>query len=812
MKRFFLSTLCIAALSACSDDETSSPGPAVIGDVQFAAAIDPVSAESRVIQQGIVTSWEAGDQIGITAMIDGTPHIENIPYTLSDATTFSLLTPAAEAIRWNESVTGRRTFFAYYPYSETNAGGLLNRAVVRFSVPAEQHIAEGANTTRPFLVGEASTSATQQQPVALRFRNFAPVLELRFEPLEETSIASIGIAPAEGSALTGWMAAEGTVDNLGNVTLTAQSDRLTVFCDGGGLALDKACSIRIPLGHFTAGEGGLTLKVVTTDERVFSETLFAGEPFTSCFTDEAGAFVSAKYITHTMQMEVISDETREVYFEDDFNWITASARWDNLTGGGWPTVTAANSPTGKANYFTLDLLDDFDRIGYSASKDYRTSVQARYEGYVCLGTSSKRAALTTPALAGIGTEPVDLLVSFHGANYASATMNSDTEPLAISVEGPGTIGDTNVTETEVTLTNSFRWRKYWIIVKGATADTRIVFGKDQALANARILIDDILIGRAVKGAIAGSRELSSTVAPEIRLPEGGSADIDNAEGAEASLVIQAATSWTAATETDWLTVSPSSEGLGTGIAYRLAFRALTQNRTDRPRTATITVSSGDQLLTTLTVTQTHEIPEVIYFEDDFEWCANDGTTGGIFDAALTDKTAIGTGGKTYANWTDAYKASGWTASLLTSSPTTRNGTLLVGGTTKAPGDVISPAFAAIGSTPANIVVEYDVLEYKNASETGESRITVYAGGGKIVAIEGNYIPAGDSYTSLSSDGKTQYYYCGGYTNWSGGNARWHHIRVEIEGATSETQVQIAGASAKGFCRFWLDNFKVTPKN
>lgn len=81
------------------------------------------------------------------------------------------------------------------------------------------------------------------------------------------------------------------------------------------------------------------------------------------------------------------------------------------------------------------------------------------------------------------------------------------------------------------------------------------------------------------------------------------------------------------------------------------------------------------------------------------------------------------------------------------------------------------------------MVEYDVLEYKNAAETGESLISIYAGEGRIVSIEGHYTPANDSFTSLDPDGKTQYYYTGGYTDWSGGNARWHHIRVEIEGAT-----------------------------
>ena len=806
MKRFFLFTLCLATLSACSDDETAEQKPAVIGDVQFAAAIDPVSAESRAVQQGTVTSWEAGDRIGITAMIDGTPHIENIPYTLSDATTFSMLSPVAEAIRWNESVTGQRSWFAYYPYDETNAGGLLNRAVVRFSVPAEQHVADGANTTLPFLVGEASTSAAQQQPVALRFHNFASVLELHFEPLEETSIASIEIAPAEGSALTGWMAAEGTTDNLGSVTFTEQSDRLKIVCDGDGLALDKARSIRIPLGRFTTGDGGLTLKAVTTDERIFSETLFVGEPFTSYVTDAAGAFVSAKYIQHTMEMEVVSDETQEIYFEDDFNWITASDRWNDLIKGGWPTVSAASSPNGKANYFTLDLLDEFATIGYSVSSGYRTSVQARYEGYVCLGVSSKRAALTTPALEKIGTEPVDLLVSFYGATYASAEKTPDTEPLAISIIGPGTIGDTDDTETEITLTNNFCWRKYWIIVKGATSDTRIVFGKDEAKQKARVLIDNILIGKAVKEAVAGSRDIYMAVEPEISFPEGIDTDlsINNFEGAETSLLIQATTAWSASYDADWLSVTPIVESLGTGIPYNLTFRALSQNTSDNPRTATITISAGDQTTATITVTQSNVIPQ-IYFEDNFDWTIGDGTTGGIQNGNLGSSTDIGKNGTKFTNWSDAYKSHGWTSNggYLYA----KNGVLGFG-ITFAAGDTYSPKLEHIGSTPTDIVVEYDILEYRHANETGQVIISV-SGDGKIISIDGNYtgVP-NDTYTGISPNGKSCNYYCGNYGAWDNG-AQWHHISVVINGATSQTQIGLSGNGK--YSRFWIDNFKVSPK-
>lgn len=804
MKRLFLFTACLAALSACSDDETTDRRPPVVGDVQFAAAIDAAQTETRVEWEGAVPVWQTGDRIGITAMIDGTPHIENVPYTLTDATTFSLLTPADEAIRWNESVTGRRTFFAYYPYEATNAGGLMNRAVVRFSVPAEQHVAEGVNTTEPLLVGQAATSAAQQQPVALRFRNFTSLLELRFEPLEETAIATIEIAPAEGSPLTGWLTGDGTTDNLGSVTLSQTGDRLKVICDGDGLPLDRTRSVLIPLGRFTTAEGGLTLRAVTTDERVFSETLFAGEPYTSYITDDAGTFVAAKHTAHTMRMEVISDETREVYFKDDFSWITASSRWDNLTGGGWPTMTAANSATGKANYFTLDLIDDFDQIGYTTAGT-RTDVQARWEGFVCLGISSRRAALVTPPLAKIGDEPRDLLVSFHGANYASATMTPDTKPLTISVEGPGTIGESGETETEITLTSSFRWRKYWIIVKGATSATKIVFGKADATAGGRILIDNLLIGRAVKGAVEGSRDVPSAIQPEIRLPEGNRTEVENLAGAEASLIIQSTTSWSAACDADWLTVSPMTEALGTGIAYRLTFHALAQNLTGETRTATVTLTAGDQATATLTVTQSGEIPAVVYFEDDFSWTAGSGTSGDIFTGFpnVASTALIGGNGPIIGNWPDDWKARGYSGARTYS----KDGCLTVG-IAGNPGTLTTPALAAIGDTPTDIVVEFDVLEYKNAAEKGKTVFSV-AEAGEIVSLTGNYTEvANDTYTSLSGDGLNYRFYCGDYKGWPNG-ARWHHIVVNISGATRNTTLTLAGE--EGNCRFWLDNVRVTQK-
>ena len=803
MKRLFI-LLQLVVLAACSQDQTQNPAPAYIGDIQFAAAIDPPTCESRMIQDETGPVWETGDQIGITGLIDGTPYIENMPYALTDATSFSLLVPADDPIRWNESVIGSRTFLAYYPYDASNTGGQLNRAVIQFSVPAEQYVSDGINSARPFLIGEAATSASQLQPVTLRFKNLASILELRFEPFEETSIASIEIAPAENSTCDGWLAAEGSTDNLGTISLTQKSDRIIVRCEE--FRLDEARDIRIPIGHFTTDDKGLTIRVTTDDNRIFSENLFVGEPFSSYVADETGAFSSAKYITHTMQMEVISDETDKIYFEDDFNWITASERWNNFTGGGWPTVSAETSVTGKSNGFSLDLLDDFDRIGYTVSPDYRTCVQARYEGYVCLGISSKRASLTTPAIGQIESESENLLVSFYGAAYASASMSPDTQPLVISVDGPGTINDTGQTSVEIAMTNCFQWRKYWIIVKGATAETRIVFGKDEALPNARILIDNIVIGRSLKGAEAGSRDVSNDIEPEIRLLSGDNTSIENLEGAETSLIVQATTSWSAVCDADWLTVAPANEGLGTGIAYKLLFHALSQNTSDTPRTAKITMTAGDQISKTITVTQDNRIPETVYLEDDFDWTQGDGTNGGILGGNLNNATTIGTNGTKYTAWSDEYKQHGWTSE--SGYLYAKNGVLGFG-IVATPGDMLSPFLVAIGPDPTDIIVEYDILEYKNAKETGQSIFSIL-GDGQIAAIEGNYTEVSDdTYTGISADGKSCNYYCGDYGDWSDG-AQWHHIVIQINGATDQTRVKLAGFGENS--RFWIDNFKIKPRN
>ena len=811
--RTFLLSLCAAALLAgCSDDETSGQAPAVVGDAQFAAAIDELPTETRATLADGVTTWTAGDRIGITAMIDGTPFIRNIPYTLTSTATFSELAPADEAILWNESVTGERSYFAIWPYDPVNDEfTALNCAEFLYQIPATQQVTEGVNTAKPVLVGTAATTALTQRPVALRFTNLFPVLNLRFMPFAETAIASVLIEPAGQATLTGSLSTQGVIDNLGNMTELVSGKSIRIECKGEGLDIAQGASIQIPIGRFTV-DGGLKFTAMTTDGRVFSETAFDDEVWTSYVADADGNFSKAKYVNHTMALKVVSDEITEVYFEDDLNWITASERWTNgsTTGGGWPTVTAAASPTGKPNYFTVDLIPEFTARGYEKSSQ-RTSVQARYEGYICLGTTSAQGALITPELERIGGEPTDILVSFYGASYASESLAADAKPLTVKVLGSGTIGEEDATETDIRILNCYGWKKYWIIVRGATSETQICFGADVKESRGRVLIDNILIGKAVKGAVAGEREVSIPVEPYIKVIEGADGvALENAADAEGRCVVQSNLSWTAATDADWISFAPEAEYNGTGIAYAVTVKARSLNETGKDRTAEITFTAGE-ISKTVAFTQSGVIPEVVLFEDDFSWCDDDGTTGGIFDATLSDKTSIGSGGKTYTNWTAAYKATGWTASLLTNSPTTRNGTLLVGGTTTAAGDVISPALAEIGTGTADIVVEYDVLQYKNASETGKSSIAVYAGGGTIRSIEGHYTATpNDTYTALSDDGRTQYYYCGNYTNWSGGNARWHHIRVVIAGATAETKIQLAGG-AKGYSRFWLDNFKVTPE-
>lgn len=150
---------------------------------------------------------------------------------------------------------------------------------------------------------------------------------------------------------------------------------------------------------------------------------------------------------------------------------------------------------------------------------------------------------------------------------------------------------------------------------------------------------------------------------------------------------------------------------------------------------------------------------------------------------------------------------GWT-SPVNNNAYVRDGMLTLG-ISGTPGGIVSPAFEAIGEGTMDVIVEFDILEYKNAAESGKTWLAVYEGGGTIASIAGHYTGvAGDSYTRLSDDKRTQWFYCGDYKVWAAG-AYWHHVVVEIAGATRETKVQIHGLEKN--CRFWFDNFSVKEK-
>lgn len=814
MRTLLLSCALAALLAGCSDDKTDDPVQAPVGSARFAAAVDDLPAESRASLADGMTVWEEGDEVGITAMIDGTPYVKNVPYRFTETTAFGYLSPVAAPILWNEAVAGERSFFACWPYkSADDTHSEMNEARFGFEVPAEQHIVDGRNRTRPMLVGYAQTAELTQRPVALRFQNLFPVLELRFEPFAETSLVQIVVEPAADAQTEGYLTAAGIVTDRGRMIVERSGQKLTLTCADGGLDIAAGASLQVPVGRFTVS-GGLKFTVTTTDERTFSYTAFADETFCSYVADDAGAFTRARYIRLTVPLAVVSDETPEVWFEDDFSWISRSVRWTNgtTTGGGWPTMTDANSPTGKPNYFTVDLIPDFETRGYVKSTQ-RTSVQARQEGFLCLGTTSAQGALITPALDLAGDEPTDMLVSFYGATYASEKLQADGKPLTIKVLNAGTIGDEGATETEVEILNYFGWRKYWIIVRGATSATQIQFGQDVKSSVGRVLLDNILIGRAVKGAVAGSREVAVTAEPYLRTIEvDGRYDyaIENAAGATGVCVIQSNLPWTASCEADWVNVTPTVEYNGSGLPYAVTVTARTLNETGRERSAEVVFAAGD-LTRTVTFTQTGDLPAKVILEDDFSWCAGDGDRGGIpepGEAKIPASVKIGSNGTKYDRWDEkGYMQYGWT-SPVNNNAYVKNG-MLAFGIAGTPGGIVSPALEAIGEGTMDVVVEFDILEYKNASEKGKTWLAVCEGGGTISSITGHYtLVPDDNYTRLSDDKRTQWFYCGDYGGYTDGGY-WHHVVVEVAGATRETRIQVHGM--EGNCRFWFDNFTVTEK-
>lgn len=149
-----------------------------------------------------------------------------------------------------------------------------------------------------------------------------------------------------------------------------------------------------------------------------------------------------------------------------------------------PLTRIAEPQTSISDYmsFTPELREAAGLTGWTGSYAYG------HLGALKVGGWKKTGYLMTPALAGIaGTK--DIALTFRLCAYIDygEDKTSDAKTMTLSVEGAGT-----PERTEFGMEN-FTWTTHTVIIRGATAATKIRFNTVGNVDGRRFLIDDIVV-------------------------------------------------------------------------------------------------------------------------------------------------------------------------------------------------------------------------------------------------------------------------------------------------------------------------------
>ena len=202
-------------------------------------------------------------------------------------------------------------------------------------------------------------------------------------------------------------------------------------------------------------------------------------------------------------------------------------------------------------------------------------------------------SITTPVLSGIDADKAaTLLVQFDAAAYSSAggTVDNGDTHFYVSVTPPATIGDLEQSEAAIEVTNVWSWKRYSVLVYGATSQTQITFGSERTV-KCRLYLDNISITRAAdEGAEAPAPEdVETPLDKEIvdNSPAGtyNASNEVSKEGATLLYSVRVNKAWSAQSDCDWLTITAvrcGSTGTGTDNGASLSNGVATAKATGLP--------------------------------------------------------------------------------------------------------------------------------------------------------------------------------------------------------------------------------------
>lgn len=324
-----------------------------------------------------------------------------------------------------------------------------------------------------------------------------------------------------------------------------------------------------------------------------------------------------------------------VFYSEDFNWIKDS--WNDAWAKyGWSTAT----PVGysKNNECSIGAAGSEDLVAAFKSKgidvdSLEKATYAKYEGFVKLGKVSQVGFVTTPMLSGIDAQSIATLdVSWNASLYMAPNGTfSANQYQWVTIEGEGRITSAGTIGAEISEdmksvkvpldkddAHKWCWTKKHIIVSGADAQTRIMFGKPEGL-DARSFIDDINITRAAdKDAVAAQDAIQAL--PPLSYEVGtANKTLYAAAGESGYINVHVNRGWTVTSDSEWLKITGiacgtenyantvaedglSGEACASGLLYAVNF-VTAEYKESNNRTATIKVFVDGNQIGSATVTQ-----------------------------------------------------------------------------------------------------------------------------------------------------------------------------------------------------------------
>ena len=197
MKRLMLYTvLGVCLFSACQQEELGEAGIATdtAGLRLTVSASDFVPADSaatRAFDDGRVTTFESGNQVGLI-ILDGSNNLiaNNLPYTF-DGTSW---TTTGTAPCYDPMVTNDYTYLVYYPYTASANGMKTVEELKKIITPQTDQSSENAYRQSDLMVGTGTVAREINATLSHAYASYSlsPVVKMT---LDDTSQSGISYVP-----------------------------------------------------------------------------------------------------------------------------------------------------------------------------------------------------------------------------------------------------------------------------------------------------------------------------------------------------------------------------------------------------------------------------------------------------------------------------------------------------------------------------------------------------------------------------------------------------------------------------------------